>query len=490
MKKIIKSALVLAGCILLFNACGKELAPSDIIQPQSASGLISMIFTATQEGEPGATRASIDGLDIKWSDGDAISIFDGSTANNGDQRFNLVSGSGNTTGSFEGDAAVADTYYALYPYVASSYDEHVPTMQEAAIALGEEEFFILEMWKDEYDDGYMDDEELEENLNHYYQDASPENLAIALAFFRNQMYVYKEGPQRNGDLFENVSIPAEQTVESGQSADPSALLMIAKSDGDSNFGFKNICAFVKVTPKFDCAAIAIRSKGAQSLAGTVTVDYKDGMPSTTVISNGSNEVVLNGEIVAGNAYYIAVRPESLSSGFTVEFLTAAKSHYYARSTGKTLSLVRNNVTDLGEFEADGVWSISSATAGDDGNGHNWMLVIPTLKLATTHLGITDYANAEGQWGSDWISMTKEDVEALYAAVKPSFSYVNYPYSVIIEGPGVLRFADAYNSTYGTTQIWTSTSYDEQKQYYFWLGDGHLSPFDKVYTNGVWYKYTK
>ena len=93
--------------------------------------------------------------------------------------------------------------------------------------------------------------------------------------------------------------------------------------------------------------------------------------------------------------------------------------------------MRNNVTDLGEFEADGLWSVSSATTGDDGNGHNRMLVIPTLKLATAHLGITTYANAEGQWGSDWISMTKEDVEALYAAVKPSFSYVNYPYSVII-----------------------------------------------------------
>lgn len=476
------------ACVAAISGCISNYVFDD--GSDSVSQLKHMSFTAAQEDTDGVTRASIDGLAIKWSDGDAISVFDGSSTNNGDQRFDLVSGSGNTTGSFEGDAAEADSYYALYPYAASSYDEHIPTLQEVAIALGEEDFYMLEMNKREYDEGYLDDEDLEDYLNSYYSDASPETIAFALAYFRDQVVAYKDGPQRNGDLFENVSIPAEQTVESGQSADPTALLMIAKSDGEGNFAFKNICAFVKITPKFDCAAIAIRSKGSQSLAGTVTVDYNDGVPSTTVTSNGSNQVVLVGTITAGSAYYIAVRPESLSSGFTVEFLTADKGHYYARSTGKTLSLVRNNVTNLGEFEAEGAWSVSSATAGDDGNGHEWMLVIPTLKLATTHLGITDYANAEGQWGSDWVSMTKEDVEALYAAVKPSFSYVNYPYSVIIEGPGVLKYADAYNSTYGTTQIWTSTSYDDQKQYYFWLGDGHLSPFDKVYTNGVWYKYTK
>lgn len=474
----------------MFNACEKEPSSVDIDRPQIASELIKMTFTASQEGQEGASRASIDGLDIKWSAGDAISIFDGASANNGDQLFSLISGSGNTTGSFEGNAAEADTYYALYPYAASSYDEHVPTLQEVAIALGEEEFFMLEMWKMEYDEGYMDDEELEEELNHYYENASPEVMALALAYFRDQVYVKEVGPQRKGNLFENVSIPAEQTVASGQFADPAALLMIAKSDDEGSFAFKNICAFVIVTPEFDCAAIAIRSKGTQSLAGTVTVDYNDGVPSTTVTSNGTNEVALTGAITAGNAYYIAVRPESLSSGFTVEFLTADKSHYYARSTGKALPLVRNNVTNLGEFETDGIWSVSSETAGDDGNGHNWLLVIPTLKLATAHLSITDYAHAEGQWGSDWVSLTKEDVEALYAAVQPEFSHASYPYSLVMECQGVLRYGHTYNFPYGGAQIWTSTSYDDQKQWYFWLGTGYLSTFDKVYTNGVWYKYTK
>ena len=490
MKTSMKTILVFLTGLMAFNACVSNYVFEDADAIGPASELRPMTFAAGQEGTDAATRVAIDGLDIKWSEGDMFSLFDGSDVNRGNQAFVLKSGAGSTCAIFEGNAAEADTYYAVYPYAPSYYNEHVPTLQEVAIALGEEDYMMLEMWKMEYDEGYMDDAELEEELKHYYDDVSPETMALALAYFRGQSYVYMSGPQRKGNLFENVSIPSEQTVASGQSVDPDALLMIAESADDSHLDFKNICAFVKVIPKFDCAAIAIRSKGSQSLAGTVTVDYNGGVPSTTVTSDGSNEVVLAGAIAAGNPYYIAVRPESLSSGFTVEFLTAEKSHYYARSTGRTLALQRNNVTDLGEFETGGPWSVDSDTEGDDGNGHDWMLVIPTLKLATVHLSITAYASAEGQWGSDWVSMTNDDVKALYAAIKPSFSYVDFPYSIIIEGPGVLKYAKAYNHTYLTTQIWTSTSYDDQNQYYFWLGSGSLSTLDKIYTNGVWYKYTK
>lgn len=162
------------------------------------------------------------------------------------------------------------------------------------------------------------------------------------------------------------------------------ILKDCKSDDTKSLNFKNVCAYVKVTPQFDCYAIGLTSNGSEQIAGKVTINYNDGDPTTTVTADGTNSVSLIGTIKAGNTYYIAVRPEALTTGFSIEFLTEDKEYYYARSTDKSLDLTRSNVKNLGEFSTTGTWTISTPTFGDDGAGHDWKLLAPTFKIATCY----------------------------------------------------------------------------------------------------------
>lgn len=428
-----KSMLALMAGAMVFTACSNDDTLENINE-QTPSALKPMIFTASMEGQGGGTRAAIDGLDIKWTSGDKISIFDGSTENNGDQEFTLSGDGGSTSGSFTGTAATATTYYALYPYAASSFESKDVTKEDAMAAAGDA-YYRIEDWKMDWDMYSRYPEYLVEQMNDY--NISPENQVIILAYLKGEKAQIKSGPQRNAnDQFEDVVLPAEQTATAG-SADKNAMLMIAKSDDASTMEFKNVCAYVKVTPQFDCDAICLRSTDATKyLAGTVTIDYNEGTPTTTVTANGSNEVFLTGTITGGNTYYIAVRPETLSSGFTIEFLSKDKTHYYARTSSSSLALARNNVKNLGEFATDGKWSVSTPTSGT-ADGHDWKLISanPMLKFAT-ELAIDnvlwgDVENNLSLWGGNWILPSKEDMDALFSA--------NLLSNGTFSGQGVLKF---------------------------------------------------
>lgn len=429
-----KSMLALMAGAMVFAACSNDDTLENINE-QTPSALKPMIFTASMEGQGGGTRAAIDGLDIKWTSGDKISIFDGSTENNGDQEFTLSGDGGSTSGSFTGTAATATTYYALYPYAASSFESKDVTEEEARAAAGEADEMI-ERWKRDWDMRYSSrPENLVREMNDF--DISPENQAIILAYLKGEKIEKKIGVQRNAnDQFEGVVLPAEQTATAG-SADKNAMLMIAKSDDASTMEFKNVCAFVKVTPQFDCDAICLRSTDATKyLAGTVTIDYNGGTPTTTVTANGSNEVILTGTITSGNTYYIAVRPETLSSGFTIGFLSKDKTHYYARTSSSSLALARNNVKNLGEFATDGKWSLSTPTSGT-ADGHDWKLISvnPMLKIATElaidNVLLDDAENNFSLWGENWILPSKEDMDALFSA--------NLVSDGTFSGQGVFKF---------------------------------------------------
>ena len=425
-----KSMLALMAGAMVFAACSNDDTLENINE-QTPSALKPMTFTVSMEGQGGGTRAAIDGLDIKWTSGDKISIFDGSTENNGDQEFTLSGDGGSTSGSFTGTAATATTYYALYPYAASSFESKDVTEEEARAAAGTYTP-ELRMWKEWIE---MDEEMVIDMMRQH--EISPENQAIILAYLKGEKAQIKSGVQRNeSNQFEDVVLPAEQTATAG-SADKNAMLMIAKSDDASTMEFKNVCAYVKVTPQFDCDAICLRSTDATKyLAGTVTIDYNEGTPTTTVTANGSNEVFLTGTITGGNTYYIAVRPETLSSGFTIEFLSKDKTHYYARTSSSSLALTRNNVKNLGEFATDGKWSVSTPTSGT-ADGHDWKLISvnPMLKIAT-ELAIdnvlwADVENNLSLWGGNWILPSKEDMAALFSA--------NLVSDGTFSGQGVLKF---------------------------------------------------
>ena len=446
MKKTFKTMLALMAGAMVFTACSSD-DEFENINEQKASSLKPMTFYASME-EQGGTRTTINGTFIKWENDDKIAIFDGvEDDHNFAHEFTLTGGAGSTSGTFEGTADEgAVVYYALYPNVVSKSESKTPTRADAEAAAGGYGD-MLDTWK-----VYIrnDDEKVIEEMEMF--GISKENQAIILAYLKGESVTIKSGVQWDGDKFEDVVLPAEQIATPG-SADPKAMLMIAKSDDANTLKFKNICAYVKVTPQFDCYAICLRSMDASKyLTGTMTVDYNEDAPTTTVTANGTNEVLLTGTITAGNDYYIAVRPETLSGGFTIEFLNADKSHYYARTSSKDLGLVRNNVTNLGEFTTGGTWSINTLTSGT-ADGHGWQLVSPTLKIATSPTGekyrISKVAEKSSLWGSNWALLSYDDCKPLSDAKAISSSNVS--------GIGVLKF------------ITFTMNKDEWPSKTFWLG---------------------
>ena len=108
MKKYIQSMMAFAA-IVSFASCSSEDNNTTI---ENESAVKVMTFTATQEGDEQSTRAILSGTNIHWESKDEISIFDG-TKNN---RFTLKNGAGTKSATFQGVAASAETYTAVYPY--------------------------------------------------------------------------------------------------------------------------------------------------------------------------------------------------------------------------------------------------------------------------------------------------------------------------------------------------------------------------------------
>lgn len=95
-------------------ACSVEtMTPST-----SADTRVPMEFSAgiSDDGTADSKTSINSNLNVLWSEGDAISVFDG-TYNN---KFDLTSGADSKSGSFSGSANEVSEYFALYPYSASA----------------------------------------------------------------------------------------------------------------------------------------------------------------------------------------------------------------------------------------------------------------------------------------------------------------------------------------------------------------------------------
>lgn len=84
----------------------------------SADTRVPMEFSAgiSDDGTADSKTSINSNLNVLWSEGDAISVFDG-TYNN---KFDLTSGADSKSGSFSGSANKVPEYVALYPYSASA----------------------------------------------------------------------------------------------------------------------------------------------------------------------------------------------------------------------------------------------------------------------------------------------------------------------------------------------------------------------------------
>lgn len=159
------------------------------------------------------------------------------------------------------------------------------------------------------------------------------------------LYPYDEFSTISGTTI-TTSLPSLQTAVAG-SFDPKANIMTAYSD-DTDFDFKNVCAYLKVTSPYNCTSIQIISNGDRMISGLFSADITtDGTPSIITplpladqdIYNrmGSKYIRLYGNIQQDSVYYIAILPGTLDGGFTIKFWGVSGDANANRSYNSTLS---------------------------------------------------------------------------------------------------------------------------------------------------------
>ena len=164
----------------------------------------------------------------------------------------------------------------------------------------------------------------------------------------------------SNNTFSGVELKAEQEAVEG-SFDSKAAIMVAKSNG-TNLPFKNVVAYFKVTPTFDCSEIVVTAhKSTDALAGKFDVAIgDDGTPSISNITKKSREVKLTGTIKKDKDYYILLLPGTFEYGFSVTLKPkddTTKKYFKQKNSSFTLN--RNDLWNLGKME--GATEVSEST---------------------------------------------------------------------------------------------------------------------------------
>ena len=168
------------------------------------------------------------------------------------------------------------------------------------------------------------------------------------------VYPYQSEATLSGTSVKNVTLKATQNA-TDNSFDKEAALMIAEGGEGNTLNFKNVVGYVKVKPTFNCTRIDLKAfDNSAVLAGTGTVSYNGGEPTLNLSKAPTKDyaITLQGEIKAGNYYYIAVPPVTLKAGWSIKF-TASDGTVYSRKGTKDITFTRNKVTNLGVFDIDG-----------------------------------------------------------------------------------------------------------------------------------------
>ncbi len=126
MKKL--SIFTAAALMLAAVSCNKEAAP--IAEPEQGTPAVQKI-TFTAYADNGAdTRTILDGNDIKWAAGETIYVFDGTAP----RAFTSTNTEEAAIVTFEGEAAEAETYTAVFPaatMTGSTINATIPVYQTA-----------------------------------------------------------------------------------------------------------------------------------------------------------------------------------------------------------------------------------------------------------------------------------------------------------------------------------------------------------------------
>ena len=299
------------------------------------------------------------------------------------------------------------------------------------------------------------------------------------------VYPYQSEATLSGTSVKNVTLKATQNA-TDNSFDKEAALMIAEGGEGNTLNFKNVVGYVKVKPAFNCTRIDLKAfDNSAVLAGTGTVSYNGGEPTLNLSKAPTKDyaITLQGEIKAGNYYYIAVPPVTLKAGWSIKF-TASDGTVYSRKGTNPITFTRNKVTNLGEFDINETnWydprgeKVTPEQEVDLGltikiGTKDYKVIFAKSNLTTTGLAANEYDYGDYfAWGatSVWYSAINQDTNPWSITpldVKPGgYTQANAPYyngsytKYTTEGNTLEAADDAANKILGgdwqipTTEIW-------------------------------------
>ena len=273
---------MIAAVAIAAVACNKELP-----QEQLPAGE-TKVYSAITDGDE--TKAVLNGKATNWENGDAILIYDGSSA------AKYVTSL--ETPAPNADFAIADG--------------------ETAIA-GEKVIAVYPEWADGYKSSVADVE---------------------------------------GKTLSKAYLASNQNAKAG-SYDPNTAIAMAYSE-DASLNFKNATALLKFTvANENVKTVTVYSVGGEKITGEWALDYNNGAPKATPAEGDASAgwVELSageGTFEVGTEYFISVYPQTLASGFGLEFsFEGVEGKHLVKKYEASVDFKRNVILNLGNLEFTG-----------------------------------------------------------------------------------------------------------------------------------------
>ena len=277
-----KNLFMIAAVAIAAVACNKEL-PQEQIPVGEAK-----VYSAIADGNE--TKAVLNGKATNWENGDAILIYDGTSA-------------AKYVTSLETPAPNADFVIAD---------------GETALA-GEKVIAVYPEWADGYKSSVAD--VVKKTLSKAY-------------------------------------LASNQNAKAG-SYDPNTAIAMAYSE-DANLEFKNATALLKFTvANENVKTVTVYSIGGEKITGEWALDYNDGAPKATPAEGDASAgwVELSageGTFEVGAEYFISVYPQTLASGFGLEFgFEGVSAKQLVKKYESSVEFKRNVILNLGNLEFTG-----------------------------------------------------------------------------------------------------------------------------------------
>lgn len=334
-----KTLLALMAGVMTISACDSDDALN--IETPNVAPMVEGIRTFTAFTESDGTRATIDGMSVKWQENDQISVI---ADNDNYGSYSLTDGAGSTTGTFEADGAEVSgsTIYAVYPY---DFDWHYVDDDEA-LYIAVYEYGVSE----ETANAVFNGDRLTRTQQDEWDNLGAGDDARIQAYLSGDP-IESPGYPVEGNTIKGLYVSYNQWVRSGEMVSAQgAVLMAAKADEGNNLAFKNVCSYIKVTTTTPLHEIKVIANNGEYISGKFDVDFSSETPATTAVNESGTDYIYfsaqSGDLAPGT-YYIAVVPGTLAGGLTIEYYTDSSNHI-DKSTSSSFTFVRSKVHDAGD----------------------------------------------------------------------------------------------------------------------------------------------